>query len=197
LLGEFKLFTTFYVNRVALRSLLCLSAAVCAPLAFGYVDAATKLGITVPAGFLATAGKAPEGQDAMILINAQDGKPTAVNSDKNLCALAYAKAPKNAALTQKQINDIVDKPEREQVVRTMFSSAFEVKKLERFTLKNAKGFSMIGMPKMGTNHEKIFVYVAMVETPKGRATLNCATTQEESAAATKLFDQLRSSVSAP
>ncbi len=189
--------TIFCADRIALRCLFGLFTALSSTAAFAYVDSATKLGITVPAGFLATAGKPPEGQDAMILINAQDGKPSAVNSDKNLCALAYAKAPKNAALTQKQINDIVDKPEREQVMRTMFSSAFEIKKLERFTLKSAKGFSMMGAPKMGTNHEKIFVYVAMVETPKGRATLNCATTQEESVTATKVFDQLRANVSAP
>ncbi len=95
------------------------------------------------------------------------------------------------------ISDLAGQPDRLKTCRGVFEYIFTIAKLESYAVEGIMGVVMHGKPKAGPNHASVFIYMAITETPRGRTTLTCATTQAEPAEGIKVFDQLRTAVNAP
>jgi hypothetical protein len=174
-----------------------LAGAVClagASAAAPFVDAATGLKVDPPQPFVVAPAKS-QTYDVAVVVNSLTGAPSLGAGDNYLCQIGYKGLPDNADFDQEEINLQVEQPDWLDNVAAAMSQTFEVTGKATFVLDGATGVELIGKPRDPTHAASVFV--SMVDTPKGRTTVNCATRPEEIDAAVNQFRLIRASVTLP
>lgn len=160
-------------------------------------DETTGLAVNLPSGLSVSRSAPRPRQDVVFSIRSDAGQPVAKNRDGSLCALAFAKSDSNASLTQKEINDISRKPEWRNLAKATFELAFNVQRMEAFTLEDIDGVAIHASPKENLPDQDVFMHVSLAETPRGRTTLACVTTRDGAQSALPVFEAIRSGVQPP
>jgi len=75
------------------------------------------------------------------------------------------------------------------------SRTFDVTTKQTFVLDGATGVELVGKPKAGVPGAGVFI--SMIDTPRGRTTLNCATRIEELDGALNQFRLIRAGITLP
>lgn len=162
-------------------------------LAQSYGDIATGLSVSPPAPFVASAGRPHPLFDTTIDINAKTGTPKTV-SDGRLCVLGFRPSAQNAELTRDLVNVQMAKPEWQGQYRTLFETVGTVSELKTFEHQGFLGVELIVTPKALPDET---MFVSIMETPKGRTGLLCATNKAGFTAALPQFRALRATMHAP
>jgi hypothetical protein len=160
-------------------------------------DEATGLSVQLPPGYTVTKSPPRPRQDVVFSIRSESGKPVAKNRDGTLCGLAFAKAPSNAALSQKQINAMSRKPEWRNVAKATLEMVFDVQRLDGITVNGIEGVAIYATPKAAHPDQDVLMHMSLLETPKGRTTLACVTSKAEADSAVPVFESIRAGVQPP
>ncbi|MDR3474481.1 MAG: hypothetical protein P4M09_22760 [Devosia sp.] len=180
------------LTAAALAGVLGLAAppVVAAP----FVDAASGLKVDPPQPFVVAPAKS-QTYDVAVVVNSLTGAPPLGAGDNYLCQIGYQGLPGNADLDQEEINLQVEQPDWLDHAAAAMSRSFDVTGKATFVLDGATGIELVGKPKDSTHASGVFV--SMVDTPKGRTTVNCATRPEEIDGAVNQFRLIRASVTLP
>lgn len=181
---------------IVLAISLAASALSNVPSAFAFTDKATGFSINPPANFVTKPSSHPR-QDVAVIVNSKSGKPKGTNSDGSLCKVAYKTAPQNEKLTRDQINTFVSSPARAKLMRSAFGRVFMISNTVNFTHQGYKALEFHGTPKAGPNAANVRVFIAVIETRKGRASFICATSKEDFASGVKDFRAIRATMKVP
>jgi hypothetical protein len=159
-----------------------------------FADSATGFAVDPPAPFVVRPAKS-QSYDVAVAINSLTGTPALGIGDNYLCQVGFKAEAASADLTQEEINLQVSRPEWLDNAAAALSKTFDVTGKQTFVLAGATGIELVGQPKGGSPGADVFV--SIVDTPKGRTTLNCATRQEDMAAALNPFRLIRASITPP
>lgn len=181
---------------VAALALVAASASASRPAA-AFTDDRTGLAVEPAAPYQATAGAPRPNYDVVVNIRSATGKPTAAGPDGNLCGVAFKLVPQNGGIPQSAINDRITTPDWIATVQAPFKTWGEVERTETFEQEGVKGVELVVAPKTGPGHEAVRMYIALWETPKGRAVVSCAGKTEELVQALDAFRSIRRAVRAP
>lgn len=162
--------------------------------AAGFVDAATGLAVDPPAPFLVAPAKSPS-YDVALIINSTTGSPPLGVGDSYLCQVGFKAEAESADFTQEEINLEVQQPGWLDNAATALSRTFDVTARQTFVLDGATGVELVGKPKAGVPGAGVFI--SMIDTPRGRTTLNCATRVEEIDGALNQFRLIRAGITLP
>lgn len=135
--------------------------------------------------------------DVAFAIFAKNGKPVAANRDGSLCKVAYKSAPQNARVSREQINSLTVTKDRQNMVRRILGRVFEIGSLQVIDHQGYKALEIHATPKVGPDAANVRLFLAMIETVKGRTSLTCATRKSAFPAALKDFRAIRATVNAP
>jgi hypothetical protein len=164
--------------------------------ALAFTHTATGFSIDTPPGYVTTLSS-HRTHDVTVAVNSRSGKPVATNSDKNLCKVAYKTAPQNNTLTRAQINALVTDPARQKMIQNVFSRVFNITKTSRFVHQGYHALELHGAPKFGPDHENARVFISIIETRMGRASLICATSVSAFPSGVKTFRTIRATMKIP
>ena len=184
------------MKAITCATLAVIPAMLCPASASTFTDKASGFSITPPAGFTAKQSSHKR-HDVAVVINSTSRNPPAVNADGSLCKLAYKSAPQNNKLTRERINAIVTSPARITIVKSAFERIFRISKADIFVHAGYNGLELHGTPKSGPNAANTRVFISLVESRKGRASLICATASRAFASALKDFRAIRSGMTVP
>jgi len=159
-----------------------------------FVDPASGFKVDPPSSFVVRPAKSST-YDIAVAINSLDGTPPLGIEDDYLCQVGFKAQPENADLAQEEINLQVEKPQWLDDAAQALSQTFTITGKATFVLDGATGIELVGTPK-DTAHAS-GVFVSMIDTPKGRTTLNCATRPEALEAAVNQFRLIRSGITPP
>jgi hypothetical protein len=162
-----------------------------------YSDPASGLRVALPTGFVLAGRQDRPNYDITLAVKAQAGGPTAVNSDGALCAVSYVRASANARLTQGQINTLVVAPAWLTKAKGSVGALGPVDEAQVFAQGPVKGGEFLITPASGPDAAKVRLYLAMWETPAGRAVVSCVGLKAEGLNAVEAFRGVRRSVTAP
>jgi methyl coenzyme M reductase alpha subunit len=160
-----------------------------------YADAKTGLKVALPPGLVLAGRQDRENYDVTLAVKAGPGGPTAVNADGALCAISFAAAEANAGLTQARINALVADHAWLGKARAGVAALGAVDTAQVFSQGAVKGGEFLISPAAGPNADKVRLYLAMWETPAGRAVVSCAGLKAE-ASAVEAFRGVRRPVTA-
>jgi len=163
-------------------------------LASGFVDAVTGFKVDPPQPFVVAPAKT-KSYDLAVIVNSLNGKPSLGADDNYLCQVGYKAEPENADFAQEDINLQVEQPEWLDNAAQAMSQTFDIAGKATFVLNGATGIEIIGKSKDPAHGASVFV--SMIDTPKGRTTLNCATRPEEMDAAINQFRLIRATITPP
>jgi hypothetical protein len=130
-----------------------------------------------------------------VIVNSLNGSPSLGAGDDYLCQVGFKAERESAAFTQEEINLQVEQPEWLEGVAQALSRSFEVTARQTFVLHGATGVELVGKPRDAAQGSGVFV--SMIDTPKGRTTLNCATRPDEIDAAVNQFRLIRTGITPP
>jgi hypothetical protein len=176
---------------VALGGFVLLPGSVSAA---GFVDPTTGFAVDPPQPFVVAPARSAS-YDVTVIVNSLNGSPSLGAGDDYLCQVGFKAEKESAAFTQEEINLQVEQPEWLEGVAQALSKRFEVTARQTFVLHGATGVELVGKPRDATRASGVFV--SMVDTPKGRTTLNCATRPDELAAAVNQFRLIRTGITPP
>jgi len=162
--------------------------------AAGFVDAATGFAVDPPAPFLVAPAKSPS-YDVATIINSATGSPSLGVGDDYLCQIGFKAEAQSADFTQEEINLEVEQPNWLDNAAAALSRTFDVTTKQTFVLDGATGVELVGKPKAGVPGAGVFI--SMIDTPRGRTTLNCATRIEELEGALNQFRLIRAGITLP
>ncbi|HJQ57239.1 MAG TPA: hypothetical protein VJ890_10050 [Vineibacter sp.] len=185
------------MRKLAAITCALVAAASMARPAAAFVDDKTGLVVEPTSPFQATAGAPRADADIVVDITSSSGRPTAPNPDGSLCRVTFKLSPRNAGLSQAEINELSVSADRISMVQAQFRVVGALEGTDTFEQEGLKGIEVVVAPKAGPNHESVRLYVALWETPKGRAIVSCAGKVEELAEALTAFRSIRRSVRAP
>jgi hypothetical protein len=143
------------------------------------------LSIDPPSPFIVSRGD--PGQKVLLKVTSPAGKPPAVNVDGSLCGVGFGEAPQNAPFSQDAINEIVSGQEWRDRVLTSLRVMFDMDPGEPVDCLGIRGLEFIGTAKSGPRAADVRMYMVMLETPKGRTTFTCATTEKALPSALPVF----------
>jgi hypothetical protein len=178
-------------------SILAMAWAFCVP-AFALEDPDTGLKVELPSGFTVemSSQQSPE-YEAQIGVKTVSGEPPIAGTGDYLCEAGFASAPQNAGLTQAQINAALSKPGWSEMAQNTMSAVFTFTRTERFELAGATGYEFVATPRLGPDAENVRVVLFMLETPRGRTVLSCATFADKLKGALPVFRTIRDGVTPP
>ena len=159
-------------------------------------DAATGFALTLPEGMTAQRVERPD-QAVTFAVTSSRPLPRLPASSAHLCQLGYREAPANAALTQAQINAMALREDRQDSVRATVGRAFRVEAMRPFELGGARGLEIVGEPLAGPGAAEVRVVLSLLETPRGRLTMSCATQAADLDAALDAVRALRAGARLP
>jgi len=162
--------------------------------AAGFVDEASGFKVDPPQPFVVAPAKT-KSYDLAVVVNSLSGKPSLGAGDNYLCQVGYKAEPENADFAQEDINLQVEQPEWLDNAAQAMSQTFDIAGKATFVLNGATGIEIIGKSKDPAHGSSVFV--SMIDTPKGRTTLNCATRPEEMDAAVNQFRLIRATITPP
>lgn len=160
-------------------------------------DEATGLSVQLPPGYSVTKSPPRPRQDVVFSIRSESGQPAAKNRDGTLCGLAFAKAPSNAALSQKQINAMSRQTEWRNLAKATLEMVFDVQRVDGIAVNGIEGVAIYATPKAAHPDQDVLMHMSLLETPKGRTTLACVTSKAEADSAVPAFESIRSGVKPP
>lgn len=181
-----------------MRSLIPLSIALLALAlpAIAAEDKATGLVVELPeAEFIIEPSTLTGQYTANFGVNTVSGEPSLIGG-KYLCEVGFQPGPQNADLTQDEINATLAAPEWVAMAQGRMSSIFEFDGTEQFELAGATGYQFIAIPKQA-GAEDVRVVLTMIETPKGRTAISCATNEQQLDQALPVFRTIRQGVTPP
>ncbi len=184
------------MNSRAALGLACTVTAHLSSPALALTDETTGLAVDPPPPFVASTGQHPR-HDAVINIKSTTGTPHGANVDGSLCTVAYKHAPQNARLSQDDINAGIVKPEWMARMKAGFQLAFALDEPVPFQASGISGVELQGRPKAGPGAQEVRIYISLVETPKGRTMMTCATKQADMPKALPQFRKIRDAVRPP
>ena len=159
-------------------------------------DPATGFAVSLPAGMSAVRAERPD-QAATFGIRSDRAVPRMAPGSANLCQVAFRPAPQNAELTQGQINEMALGQPGQDNVRAAVGRTFRIEALEPFELRGARGLEIVGVPLAGPGAEGVRVVLSLLETPRGRLTMSCATGADDLEPGLRAFRELRDGVRMP
>jgi hypothetical protein len=175
--------------------IVALAGAVAGPAAAaGYVDSGSGFAVDPPQGFIVAPAKSPS-YDLAVIVNSLSGSPSLGAGDNYLCQVGFKALPESADFTQEEINLQVAQPDWVDNAAAALSQTFNITVKQTFVLDGATGIELVGKPKDPAHASGVFI--SMVDTPKGRTTLNCATRPEEIDGAVNQFRLIRTSITPP
>ncbi len=151
-------------------------------------DPATGLAVNPPPGFTARLGQATMGDSVEIEVERK--------SPPASCSVSFQDSPPNRNLTQQQINDITNKQEWLDLIRTMMSAGHEILSLDRVTQDGSVGAVITVQSKMAMLAQ-FRIYQALFETPKGRTVVQCTANQDAFDGLRKDYDSITAGVILP
>ena len=151
-------------------------------------DPATGLAVNPPPGFTARIGQATMGDS--VEIEVERTTPPAS------CSVSFQDSPANRSLTQQQINDITNKQEWLDLIRTMMSAGHEILSLDRVTQDGSVGAVLTVQSKMAMLAQ-FRIYQALFETPRGRTVIQCTAAQDMFDGLRKDYDSITAGVTLP
>jgi hypothetical protein len=170
-------------------------ALVAAPaFAGGFLDNATGFAVDPPSPFIVAPAKSPS-YDVAVIVNSTNGAPSLGVGDNYLCQIGFKAEADSADFTQEEINLQVEQPEWLEGAANALAKSFDVTARQTFVLDGATGIELVGRPRDAAHGPGIFV--SMIDTPKGRTTLNCATRPEELDGAVNQFRLIRTGITPP
>ena len=175
---------------------LCLAILAAPAAAQGFRDEATGFSVNPPAPFVARATSRRQ-FDAGAGISPTTGVPPIAGTGDHLCEAGFKAVPKNAGLTQAQINALAAGKEWRDIMRATIGVIFHVEAMRGARIGPVAGVEIVARPKFGPDHENVRVFAAIHETPKGRVTMICSTTKAAWAKALPAFRALRGSITPP
>jgi hypothetical protein len=161
-----------------------------------FSDPSTGFAIRPPAGFT-TQPTTRRQFDVGVGITSTTGLPAAAGTSAFICESGFKAAANNNDLTQAEINAFVDKPEWRKLIRSTFELIGTVTAERRFTQEGYRGVELQVTPKAGPDAANVRMFVALVETTKGRTTLLCNTTRKDIGKGLPVFRAIRASITLP
>jgi hypothetical protein len=176
-----------------LFGLIAVAALATPAMALPFEDPASGFKIDPPAPFFVLPATT-KSYDFAAVINSSTGAPAKGAGDSYLCQVGFKAQPDSAGLSQEEINLQVAAPGWLDNAAEALSASFNVTGKATFMLEGATGIELVGLPK-DTNAAGIFV--SIIDTPKGRTTLNCATPADGLDGALNQFRLIRASITLP
>jgi hypothetical protein len=187
-----------------IRRSICGRAAIIAALMIAsgttsafYQDPTTGFALTPPKGWTVEQSSGRRQFDVGVTVNPDAGRPRKAGNGPGVCEAGFKAAANNAGLTQKEINDLVNKPEWVKLARTTIELVFQISGQQRFTLQGFRGIEFQGRPKAGPNAENARIFMSIVETPKGRVSMVCAIDKADFAGALPKLRAIRAGINLP
>lgn len=151
-------------------ALVWLSLGIPAAAAEPLADAGSGLAVDPPAGYTASVAPPLGPNPVRFEVKKADDKDTG-------CQVAFAPAPQNADLTQREINDIAGSPEWVDLSRSTIALLYDVRSAGSFEHAGVRGISMVAdfkaKPDIPARALEIRTIFYILETPKGRTTTVC------------------------
>jgi hypothetical protein len=157
-------------NRLAMLARLGAIVVAGAAVAEEFRDPKTGLAVDPPPGFTARLGEPIPGDLVQIEVERREPDTS--------CSVSFSEGPANRAYTQQQLNDVANKPEWLELLRTIMGAMHEVLSLERRTQDGAVGAVMVLKSKMEFL-ANLRTFQGLFETPLGRTVITCATQQDK------------------
>ncbi|WP_064710152.1 hypothetical protein [Rhizobium bangladeshense] len=135
--------------------------------------------------------------DVLFGIDPAFGQSPPVGTSNYLCGVTFRAASENAGATQAQINEMIAGEQWNVQARRSLSANIALETAIAFDIDGITGVEFTGIPKVGADHEKVRLMMSMLETPKGRTTITCATTKARFEGVMPMFRTIRDGVSPP
>ena len=164
--------------------------------AFALTGETTGFGVDPPAAYMASPASRPS-QDILYAVDSTTGKPSLAGTSKHLCGASLKASPSNASLSQAELNKGVDLAEWREQARSALRDLGPIDSESVFALNNARGVEYVVYPDKGPDAGKVALFLSIIETPKGRVSLSCATVREGFDVAVKDFKTIRSKITLP
>jgi hypothetical protein len=173
--------------------LIAIAALATPAMALPFEDPASGFKIDPPAPFFVLPATT-KSYDFAAVINSTTGAPAKGTGDGYLCQVGFKAQPDSAGLSQEEINLQVAAPGWLDNAAAALSTSFNVTGKTTFMLQGATGIELVGVPK---DTHAAGIFVSIIDTPKGRTTLNCATPPAELDGALNQFRLIRGSITLP
>jgi hypothetical protein len=177
----------------SLVTLIAVAALATPAMAIPFEDPASGFKIDPPAPFFVQPATT-KSYDFAAVVNSTTGAPAKGAGDSYLCQVGFKAQPDSGGLSQEEINLQVAAPGWLDGAATALSASFNVTGKATFMLEGATGIELVGQPK---DAQAAGVFVSIIDTPKGRTTLNCATLPAGLDAALNQFRLIRGSITLP
>ena len=161
--------------------------------AIPFEDPTSGFKIDPPVPFFVQPAKS-DSYDFAAVINSTTGTPATGEGDSYLCQVGFKAQAESADLTQEEINLQVQAPDWLDNAASALAATFDVTGKTTFMLEGATGIELVGQPK---DTHGAAVFVSIIDTPKGRTTLNCATPSAGLQDALNQFRLIRASITLP
>jgi hypothetical protein len=184
---------TTLLRRSAFMAAICISLP-----AHGMEDPVSGLKINLGSGFVIKRDSAKDPvYDVLFGIDPASGQPPPVGTSSYLCGVTFRSDPQNVGFTQPQINAIILDEKWSVQARRSLSASIELETASAFEIDDISGVEFIGVPKTGPDHANVRLMMSMLETPKGRTTVTCATTKASFNDVMPMFHRIRDAISPP
>lgn len=180
--------------RLAAATVL-LAASTSLATAIPFEDPQTGLVLDPPAPFVIVPATSSTHKLAVGVVSTS-GKPATSPGNPYLCELLYDPVTGNAAMTQAEMNLLVQDPAWIEQAAAPLERGFSIDSKGTFELKGALGVEIVGTPKPG-GPSKSGIFVSLLDTPVGRMTLNCATPAAGMPDALPALRAIRASITPP
>jgi hypothetical protein len=157
--------------------------------------AAAVLSIDPPAPFVVTRDRADT--VTVMTLRSSTGKPAAVQEDGSLCQLMFAEDPEDTGKTQQQLNARASEQPWQQSLLDRLRAGMEVDHGQPFDLLGIRGTEFQGIRHAVGGEPKAGIYLTMLDTPKGRTVLTCATPADGFKDALATFRSIRDAIRPP
>jgi hypothetical protein len=125
------------------------------------------------------------------------GRPAAVPEDGSLCQLMFADDPEDAGRSQSQLNERAGDQAWRQSFLDRLRAGMDVDRDESFDLLGIRGIEVLGVKRVAAREAKAGIYLALLDTPRGRTVLTCATPADGFAEALAAFRSIREAIRPP
>ncbi len=178
------------------RNLVVTTAIALISPAFALTDEMTGFGVDPPAPYVASLTSHPA-HDMTIAVDSTTGKPSLVGTSKHLCGVSLKATPANSDYSQAQLNEGVDLPEWREAARNVVRNLGPIDRESVFALNKARGVEYVVHSDKGPDAGNVTLFLSIIETPRGRVSMSCATTREGFETAREDFKTIRSKITLP
>jgi protein TonB len=154
-----------------------------------YSHPGTGFTLDVPFPYEIVRPRKASNYDVLVDVVSLLSSPPVAGTSKALCGVGFKASPQNAGLSQ----DMIDAPDAIQAridamrkVQSILQSRIEETRM--FDQHGAKGIEFVIAPGLGPDHESARQYISLLDLPRGRISVSCATRLD---AMPKALDEFR------